>query len=759
MPVWGEFLIVLGALGALVFLPGVLLTYGLFPGKRLDIFERIPIGFGLVCGFLVGLFFFARVFAWGWFQLFTVWIGLILLLMSVTWLLPRFHSLRVSLKFQLAQSLGDVLPRAATDDEQMANQPVSRVLIGFFALALMLGAFLTHIGPVDEDDWSYFQIVREFADAIGFAPVSLSDRNVVHVWWLIHAAIVHTFDVDLVRLGQDWMPLIFVPVSLLAFYALARALFLDRNLAIAAILLQFVSLLVDLFNPYKWVPLPGQWLFTRMDQDHTIVIFLFLPVFAAMLIWYLREGSWALLGATLVAQVGLIAIHAMLGIVLSALTLIGVLLIEGIVARPSQERKRVVWLGILTAILFCALAPMLPAVFGARAPAESALQYAQLADGVFPFSHYRYTFFSPTAFTLRADFLGQPPALAAILLTPLLIPFLRKDLAARYLFVSSVGLLLVLYVPPILQFLESQMSVTVLRLWNWNPKVLIIAYFLPHFYPIVRDGWAALRRRAWNTRASQAALLCVVLIALLALWPAFLRPDWPPELGVGHALPNGAHEMLKALREHTVPGEQAAVLAGHDISSAIPAYRVTLIPILFREDLRGPKGRDVVGFLDAVLMTNTQLEILNKYQVKYLLISGERESVSQCDLLPEYFQPLFRNSYGALYRVASPLESNALIEANTVANYGEWEGAIQAYDAVLAAEPDNSLAHTGLGMILQFLGKPKAAVREFEAAVRVAPTNAQAHAHLVHLYRQLGMNDQAAAHIPAAGRLMESEPK
>jgi tetratricopeptide (TPR) repeat protein len=217
--------------------------------------------------------------------------------------------------------------------------------------------------------------------------------------------------------------------------------------------------------------------------------------------------------------------------------------------------------------------------------------------------------------------------------------------------------------------------------------------------------------------------------------------------------------MLKALREHTVPGEQAAVFAGPDMSSAIPAYRVTLIPILFREDLRGPKGRDVVGFLDTVLMTNTQLEILNKYQVKYLLISGERESVSQCDLLPEYFQPLFRNSYGALYRVALPLESNALIEANTVANYGEWEGAIQAYDAVLAAEPDNSLAHTGLGMILQFLGKPKAAVREFEAAVRTAPTNAQAHAHLVHLYRQLGMNDQAAAHIPAAGRLMESEPK
>ena len=74
-----EFLIVLGVLTALAFLPGVLLTYGLFPGKRLDIFERIPIGFGLVCGVLAGLFFLARVLGWGWRELFTVWLALVLI--------------------------------------------------------------------------------------------------------------------------------------------------------------------------------------------------------------------------------------------------------------------------------------------------------------------------------------------------------------------------------------------------------------------------------------------------------------------------------------------------------------------------------------------------------------------------------------------------------------------------------------------------------------------------------------------------------
>jgi tetratricopeptide (TPR) repeat protein len=214
--------------------------------------------------------------------------------------------------------------------------------------------------------------------------------------------------------------------------------------------------------------------------------------------------------------------------------------------------------------------------------------------------------------------------------------------------------------------------------------------------------------------------------------------------------------MLKALRDRTTPGEPAVVLAWRDITDAIPAYRSTLSPVLFREGPNDSQRRDADRFFGSTFVTDAHLDILNNYQVNYLIVSGDREFVSQFDHLPEYFQPLYRNSYGALYRVDLPLEPNTLIEANTIANYGEWDSAIKAYNAVLEDDPNNSLAHTGLGIILELVGKPRQAVREFEAAVNASPVNAQAHCHLVNLYRKLGMDEEAAKHVQPAGRLMEN---
>jgi hypothetical protein len=417
----------------------------------------------------------------------------------------------------------------------------------------------------------------------------------------------------------------------------------------------------------------------------------------------------------------------------------------------------VIWLGIVALAFFAAITPALPTVYARYHPSGSALQFAQFADGVFPFSYYRYTFFAPTIFTLRVDFLFQPPTLAALALLPFLILFWRNDLAARYLLVSSLGLLLILYVPPIAQFLETRMSATILRLWNWNSKALLIAYFLPVGGLLLRDAGVALRQRVWNARVGWAALLLIALGALLALWPLSLRREVPPGLSAGHTLPNGAPEMLRALREQTAPGEQAVVLAWRDIADAIPAYRATLMPVLFREDPASQARRDASLFVAERFLTREHLRVLNAYQVKYLIVSGDREMLSQCDLLPEYFVPLYRNTYGALYRVQLPLESNDVIDANTIASYGEWNGAIQAYNAVLAAQPDNALARIGLGIILELADKPRAAIGELKAAMRWAPLNAQAHYHLVRLYRRLGMMEEAARHVPLSGRLIESD--
>jgi tetratricopeptide (TPR) repeat protein len=154
-------------------------------------------------------------------------------------------------------------------------------------------------------------------------------------------------------------------------------------------------------------------------------------------------------------------------------------------------------------------------------------------------------------------------------------------------------------------------------------------------------------------------------------------------------------------------------------------------------------------------VTNDVTEILAKYNVTYLVVPADRESISQFDLLSGYFVPLYRNQSFALFRVNLPPEGNALVRANTLYTAGDLQGAIDQYNLALSQNLNGSLAHTGLGMVLQVLDKPRLAAQELEEAVRIAPNNVQAHYHLAIIYRKMGMNQQADIHASAAGPLKE----
>lgn len=756
MPVGMEFAVTVGTLGVFCFLPGTALTYLLFPGPKLDLFERVPIGFALMMSLLVPPIVLARVLSWGWVQLLWEWIALSVFLVGAAVVVLRWRGSAQSSSSRLARYVRRIFPGASSLEEPAPHRPTPKILIAIFIALLIFIGLLTQIGPNDEDDWDYLGVVRGFADAASFPGLVLSDRDVANSWWFLHASIVRLFDVDVVRLGQNWMPLLFAPMAFLAFYVLARALFLSQTFALLAIFLQFAFYMSDLFYADTVVIWNGWWILAHMDQGHTIVISVLLPVFAAIIVRYLRQGDAILLAVAPVIQLGMIAIHGILGILMPALTVIAILVVRALFVREKQEWKKMGWLMIVMGTFMALFSPAVLSFVLSRQVVSGALPQILPTDLDFPLSRYRYTFFSPTLFTMKLEYLGHPPILAAILLIPCLLRFSRRDLTAQFLFGNILTLLLILYVPFLMAVFDRWITTAVERLWHWILDAFIIAYFLPYFCKILRDGWLAWRQRLWNRQVLGAVGLVMVCVVWLALWPMYLLNEWPKPLGPGHALPNGAYEMLRALRDHTAPGESAVVLAWRDITDAVPAYRATLRPVLYRENPRSRQRADADRFFDSVMATTVHLEILTRYQVNYLILSGDREITSQYDLLPEYFQLLYRNEYGTLYRVAASLEPNAVVEANTTTNYGEWAGAIQAYNAILAAEPDNSLAYTGLGIILHLLDKPKAAVRELEAAVRAAPANAQAHYRLVLLYRQMGLEVQAAEHIQSAGRLMEN---
>jgi tetratricopeptide (TPR) repeat protein len=146
-----------------------------------------------------------------------------------------------------------------------------------------------------------------------------------------------------------------------------------------------------------------------------------------------------------------------------------------------------------------------------------------------------------------------------------------------------------------------------------------------------------------------------------------------------------------------------------------------------------------------------------------------------------------------------PPQEEALVRANTTFVYGEWQSAIDEYSAILVeqgnpAEPVQridrsvwqvflplasqfydstqsveeiqkqqtgrlSLAHTGLGLVLELSNLPRKAIGEFEQAVKLEPGNLQAHYHLAKLYQKLGMDQEAQIHAQAAGPVFHSGQK
>jgi tetratricopeptide (TPR) repeat protein len=190
------------------------------------------------------------------------------------------------------------------------------------------------------------------------------------------------------------------------------------------------------------------------------------------------------------------------------------------------------------------------------------------------------------------------------------------------------------------------------------------------------------------------------------------------------------------------------------MSDPVPSYRASFTPVVFRYNAPQERVEGVEAFYASPLLSSVNLSVLSKYQVDYLIAPVDKELISQLDLTPELFIPLHRNARWSLYQVAQPVVPTDVANANDLFREGDWQVAIDTYNAILVESPDSSLARTGLGMLLELLNKPKKAVQELEEAVRLEPRNLQAHYHLAGVYNQLGMADESRAHAEAAGPLI-----
>jgi hypothetical protein len=76
------FLVFLLSFVSLFLLPGLGITLLLFPHDDWDLFERLPLGWGLVLGLFLILFCFAGAFSWSWETVQRNWVVVIVLVLA-----------------------------------------------------------------------------------------------------------------------------------------------------------------------------------------------------------------------------------------------------------------------------------------------------------------------------------------------------------------------------------------------------------------------------------------------------------------------------------------------------------------------------------------------------------------------------------------------------------------------------------------------------------------------------------------------------
>jgi protein O-mannosyl-transferase len=94
-----------------------------------------------------------------------------------------------------------------------------------------------------------------------------------------------------------------------------------------------------------------------------------------------------------------------------------------------------------------------------------------------------------------------------------------------------------------------------------------------------------------------------------------------------------------------------------------------------------------------------------------------------------------------------------LITAFTMSAYAQafyWHDSERLWRHVLATAPDNYVAHTNLGLVLNQNGQVDAAIAEYEAALRIQPAHARTHNNLGNALLGLGRTQEAIAHYEKA---------
>jgi hypothetical protein len=300
----------------------------------------------------------------------------------------------------------------------------------------------------------------------------------------------------------------------------------------------------------------------------------------------------------------------------------------------------------------------------------------------------------------------EPPYLLALLLLPLLLWRIRSDVAAQFAVSTALAILFVMFNPVLTPLIGSLVMPWILWRFVWVlPYALIIALAAQR---LVTWATAEVAHRVRIPKETKHLLtayvpLGVILIVTLFLSPGIVRniQNLNDRSASSYFFPT-PERILTYLKETTAHSDPVTVLADQDLSVTIPAYVANANIVAHRapttsevfpadqQDVALQRLIDQDTFYRTPYLTVDSVDILGRYDVRYVVTSSGSDVDMQLRLAPQWFEWLMDDQSFSLYAVnhapiitSSVLGNNALVER-------QWEAAERFYQVALEENPGDS---------------------------------------------------------------------
>jgi tetratricopeptide (TPR) repeat protein len=598
--------------------------------------------------------------------------------------------------------------------------------------------------------------------------------------------------------------------SLLATYMLGRAAGMGLSsqsqgrrfgLFVAA-----VQLLIYLAAPFLRGDNVSLFFFERITADKFMVPVTMLPVAFALAIRLLRSGERAVWLAAAVVTLAVSAIHpliaAMLALALGAFAGLHFLLAW----RVPAARRRSLALGALVGLVMVLplvqlmlargeaplaasypesvegwpvgykLAPGLPFVYlptldiAGPLPDLSQLDAAEVNSPTDPFLIWRFAvnmnrrrllLFDLDHYISDPNIVLEPPYLLALLLLPLLLPGLRRNLGAQFALSTALAVVFVMFNPWVTPLIGSLVMPWILWRFIWLlPYALILALAAAPVVNLVGQAVGRLTRRGAGL-ARYAPLAAVVTVALLVTPLVTRNLQMLHERAAYPYYYPTPERLLARLDELTKRDGPATVLADQDLSVSIPAYvadahivahRVPTTSEVFPADRQEEALQrliDQAAFFRSRSLTQATVDILQRYDVGYVVAPSGSNLDIQLRLAPGWFEWVMDDQSYTLYRVLELPTATGTIRANTALAERRWAEAEELYSAELARDPQGLLAMVGMAEIAHARGRFNEALNWYAQALAQADLPVL-HFRLGQLHTQLGQVERAVTEYDLA---------